>query len=246
MSKLRLQKIIANAGICSRRKAEILLIQNRVGINGKIAKLGDKADPELDEILLDNYPLGIKKNNHKLILLNKPKGVISTCNDPQGRITVLDLLPKGLQKGLHPIGRLDIESRGAILLTNHGQLTMELTHPRYFHSKTYHVLIQGILSLNTLREWRNGIMLDGKRTMKASVELLDSTMNTSLLEVTLKEGRNRQIRRVSELFGHKVIDLERTAIGELQLNGLKEGSWRNLKGIDKKLLLENSKYQHKI
>ena len=231
MSKLRLQKIIANAGICSRRKAENLLIQERVEINGKIAKLGDKADPKVDQILLDNYPI-ITSHNYKLILLNKPKGVISTCHDNQGRVTVIDLLPKKLQKGLYPIGRLDMESRGAILITNHGELTMELTHPSYSHTKTYHVLVNGIPSTNTLKEWRDGVILNGKITSEASVELLDSKKSRSLLKITLKEGRNRQIRKTAELFGHKVIDLKRIAIGSLQLNGLREGAWRELEEVE--------------
>ena len=237
MSKLRVQKIIASAGICSRRKAEDLLIQARVEINGKTAKLGDKADPEIDQILLDNYPI-ITSCSYKLILLNKPKGIISTCHDNQGRVTILDLLPQNLKKGLYPIGRLDMDSRGAILLTNHGQLTMELTHPSYSHKKTYHVLIQGIPSENTLEEWRNGVILNGIITRKASVDLLDSTKNRSLLEITLQEGRNRQIRKTAELLGHKVIDLKRTAIGGLKLNNLEEGGWRELKEIEWNLLKE--------
>ena len=237
MSKLRLQKILANAGICSRRKAEVLLIQKRVEINGKTAKLGDKADPISDEILLDKHPL-ISSKNYKLILLNKPKGIISTCKDPQGRITVLDLIPEELQKGLHIVGRLDLESRGAILLSNYGELTMQLTHPRYAHTKTYHVLINGIPSKKTLRNWSDGVILDGKKTMRASIELLEATISKSLLEITLVEGRNRQIRRVSESFGHRVIDLKRTAIGKLELNNLKEGSWRKLEEKEWKLPLK--------
>ena len=241
MSKLRLQKIIASAGICSRRKAENLLTQKRIEINGKTAKLGDKADPETDQIRLDNYPI-VTTCNYKLILLNKPKGVITSCYDDQGRITVLDLLPKELRKGLYPIGRLDMESRGAILLTNHGELTMKLTHPSYSHSKTYQVLISGIPSTNTLKEWRDGVVLNGRSTRKASVELLDSTKHKSLLRITLKEGRNRQIRKTADLFGHKVIDLKRIAIGGLQLNNLREGSWRELEEIEWNLLKDKSIY----
>ena len=241
MSKLRLQKIIASAGICSRRKAENLLIEARVEINGKTAKLGDKADPKVDQILLDKNPI-TTNCNYKLILLNKPKGVISSCYDNQGRVTVLDLLPKKLQKGLYPIGRLDMESRGAILLTNNGELTMKLTHPSYSHSKTYQVLIHGVPSTNTLNEWSNGVMLNGRISRKASVELLDSRNHRSLLRIILKEGRNRQIRKTAELFGHKVIDLKRTAIGELELNSLSEGNWREIEEIEWPLLIEKSKH----
>ncbi len=241
MSKVRLQKILANAGICSRRKAEDLLIQQRVEVNGKVAKLGDKADPELDEILLDHHPL-IKCQNHILILLNKPKGIISTCKDPQGRVTVLDMIPKRLQKGLHPVGRLDLESRGAILLTNNGKLTMELTHPRYSHTKSYRVLVDGIPSEQTLELWRRGVSLNGKKTIRASIELLDTSISQSLLEIILVEGRNRQIRRVAELFGLKVIDLKRTAIGELKLNNLEEGRWRKVDEKEMSLLRKVAQY----
>ncbi len=227
MSQIRLQKLIAEAGICSRRKAEILVAKNRVMINGKTAKIGDKADPEIDEILIDKNPL-LARSDYKVFLINKPKGVISTCNDPYGRKTVLSLLPKKFRKGLHPVGRLDFESRGAIILTNNGVLTLHLTHPRYFHAKTYQVLVEGIPSEKTLIKWRNGIMLDEKRTMKASVQSLESVHKKTLLKIILREGRYRQIRRVAESLGHPVIDLQRTAICHLELNDLKEGNWRKI------------------
>jgi len=242
MTKYRLQKIIAEAGICSRRKAETLLNQNRVIINGKTARLGDKADPELDKIVIDSFPL-VNKSEHKVILLNKPIGVISTCHDPQGRNTVLGLLPTKLRKGLHPVGRLDLNSRGAILLTNQGKLTLHLTHPRYLHTKTYHVWIEGIPVENALKEWRDGVNLNGQTTMKTSVQLLKSEKNKSLLKVILQEGRNRQIRRVAELLGHPVIDLKRTAIGCLELKNLKEGQWRELSIEECGLLIKSSKYK---
>ena len=227
MNKVRLQKIISEAGICSRRKAEALLIEKRVTINGKKAGLGDKADPNVDEIYVDDY----KVQNilqETVILLNKPIGVISTCNDPQGRITVLDLLPEERRKGLYPVGRLDLDSRGAILLTNNGDLTLKLTHPSYSHSKTYRVIVEGLPSSYTLKKWREGVMLNGKRTLKASIKLIQSNQNKSILEVILREGRNRQIRKVGALLGHPVIDLQRIAIGNIKLENLKEGNWRNL------------------
>ena len=227
MNKVRLQKIISEAGICSRRKAEALLIAKRVTINGKKAELGDKADPNVDEIYVDDY----KVQNilqETVILLNKPIGVISTCNDPQGRITVLDLLPEERRKGLYPVGRLDLDSRGAILLTNNGDLTLKLTHPSYSHSKTYRVIVEGLPSSHTLKKWREGVMLNGKRTLKASIKFIQSNQSKSMLEVILREGRNRQIRKVGALLGHPVIDLQRIAIGNIQLENLKEGNWREL------------------
>ena len=240
MAKLRLQKIIADAGICSRRKAEILLTQRRVVINGQPAKLGDKADPIIDEIIVDKYLLD-KKLSRKVILLNKPVGVISTCSDPYGRTTVLSLVPPILRKGLYPVGRLDSNSRGAIILTNNGELTLQLTHPRFSHKKTYHVWIKGLPSRKTIKRWRSGVDLNGKITMRASVELLQSTKTKSLLQIIMKEGRNKQIRRVAELLGHSVIDLQRTAIGELQLKDLKEGSWRHLESKELDLLTNPSR-----
>ena len=228
MTKQRLQKIIAEAGICSRRKAEILLTQNRVRVNGKEAKLGEKADPDSDKIFIDDYRLQ-NTLEEKVILLNKPVGVISTCDDPQGRLTVLDLLPTEERRGLHPIGRLDLHSRGAILLTNQGGLTMQLTHPRYSHTKTYRVWVEGVPSKITLDAWRDGVMLSGKNTLKAEVELIESKTEKSLLNIVLKEGRNRQIRKVASILGHQVIDLQRIAIGNIKLNNLEEGTWREVK-----------------
>ena len=226
---------MSEAGICSRRKAEIFLSEERVTINGVTAQLGDKADPEKDQISIDNYPI-LVKSKPKLILLNKPIGVITTCSDPYRRVTVLELIPSVIRKGLHPVGRLDINSRGAILLTNNGMLTLELTHPRYSHSKTYQIWVEGVPSEAQIEKWRNGIMLDGKITRKAYIELLKSEESKSLLKVELKEGRNRQIRRVAELLGHRVLDLQRTAIGPISLNGLKEGSWRELTKAEWSLL----------
>ncbi len=237
MTKVRLQKIIAEAGLCSRRKAEILLTQKRVVINGQIAQLGEKADPDLDTIFVDDYRLS-KNYKFKVFLVNKPRGVISTCHDPYRRKTVLELLPPIHRKGLHLVGRLDLNSRGAILLTNHGELTLHLTHPRYSHTKTYHVWVKGIPSKNTIKEWRNGVNLNGLYTKKASVKLLDLKQNKCLLRIILKEGRNRQIRRVAELLGHQVIDLQRTSIGGLELCDLQEGSWRELKQEEWNILMK--------
>ncbi|MFL0729586.1 MAG: pseudouridine synthase [Prochlorococcus sp.] len=227
MTQQRLQKLIAAAGLCSRRHAEQLLLKERVRINGLIAKLGDKADPEIDNISVDGVPL-IPQTETKVLLLNKPAGVITSCHDPYGRPTVLSLLPITISKGLHPVGRLDADSRGALLITNHGELTLRLTHPRYAHAKTYQVLVQGKPSDITLAHWRDGVMLDKKTTLPTELELLQSDTNQSLLKVVLREGRNRQIRRVADQLGHPVIDLQRTAIANIALEALAEGSWREL------------------
>ena len=224
----RIQKIISSAGICSRRNAESLVIQERVKINGRKALIGEKADPILDNITLDGNSLS-PPNEIIVILLNKPIGFITSCHDPFGRKTVLDLIPSKLKEGLHPIGRLDKNSRGALLLTSNGELTLKLTHPRYLHTKTYKVWVKGNPSIISIQKWSEGIFLDGKKTLPAKVDLLEVLPNKSLLKIILREGRKRQIRRVAYTLGHPVIDLQRTAIDEIELNGLEEGKWRKLK-----------------
>ena len=223
----RLQKLMSAAGHCSRRQAEQLLRQGRVEVNGTIARLGDQADPETDLICVDGTPLA-KGAADRVLLLNKPPGVISSCHDPQGRDTVLDLIPSELRRGLHPVGRLDADSRGALLLSNQGELTLKLTHPRYAHSKTYRVTVTGTPDPTTLERWSQGVELDGSRTLPACVRLLRSEPEQSTLEVILREGRNRQIRRIASLLGHSVIDLQRVAIGGLALGSMAEGCWREL------------------
>jgi len=223
----RLQKLMSAAGHCSRRQAEELLRQGRVEVNGRTAGLGDQADPEIDQVCVDGSPLA-KNTMERVLLLNKPPGVISSCHDPQGRETVLDLIPPDLRQGLHPVGRLDADSRGALLLSNQGELTLKLTHPRYAHSKTYRVTLSGTPSRSRLQRWRQGVELDGSRTLPASVTLLHSQGDHSVLEVILREGRNRQIRRIASLLGYAVLDLQRVAIGGLTLGSIEQGCWREL------------------
>ena len=165
-------------------------------MNGQVATVGDQADPACDQILVDGKPLP-GNTKQTVLLINKPMGVISSCHDPQGRPAVLELIPTALRQGLHPVGRLDVDSRGALLLSNHGDLTLKLTHPRYEHQKTYRVTVAGTPSRESLQRWRDGIELDGSRTLPASVHLMSSQRGNSRLEVTLREGRNRQIRRTA-------------------------------------------------
>ena len=223
----RLQKLIATAGLCSRRHAEDLLRQGRVRVNNQIAQIGDKADPSRDRICIDGQPMRAAEPP-RLLLLNKPQGVISSCHDPQGRPIVLDLLPADLRRGLHPVGRLDADSRGALLLTNQGQLTLQLTHPRYAHTKTYRVWVKGRPQRASLERWRRGLPLEGRITQPALVRCLEWNQKHTLLEVELREGRNRQIRRIAEQLGHPVVDLQRIAIATITLGSLPEGRWRPL------------------
>ncbi len=239
MKEERLQKIIANSGFCSRRKAEDLLTQGRVTINGRLAKVGDKANPHLDKISIDRSVVNLY-SDCRVILLNKPLGVISSCNDTHGRETVLEMLPINLRKGLYPIGRLDLNSRGAIILTNHGELALKLTHPRYSHKKTYLVWVKGKPSIHALTKWRKGIMLDNKITMSSAVEILESSTTKTLLKIILSEGRNRQIRRIADYLGHPVVDLFRTEIAGIRLKNLKEGQWREVEKQEWSSLLTSS------
>ena len=228
MSHIRLQKIISESGLLSRRKADLLIKQGRVQLNGRQAIIGEKANPYSDHILVDGKDLP-KKLNHKVFLLNKPYGFISSCQDNYGRKTILSLIPSDLRIGIHPVGRLDSDSRGAILLTNNGDLTLRLTHPKYSHTKTYLVWVSGKPTQSTLDDWRKGVLLDNRLTMPANIKVMDTINQKTLLKVILKEGRNRQIRRIASLFGHPVKDLQRIAISNIKLNGLQEGKWRELK-----------------
>tara|TARA_B100000965_G_C19494052_1_gene714388 strand:+ start:328 stop:1041 length:714 start_codon:yes stop_codon:yes gene_type:complete len=228
MTLIRLQKIISESGLLSRRKADLLIKQGRVTLNGRQAIIGEKADPYSDQILVDGKDLP-KKLNNKVFLLNKPLGVISSCQDNHGRKTILSLIPQNLRNGIHPVGRLDSDSRGAILLTNNGDLTLRLTHPKFLHTKTYLVWVSGNPSQSILDNWRNGISLDGKMTIPATIEVKEKMKKKTLLKIILKEGRNRQIRKIANLIGHPVQDLQRIAISNIKLNGLEEGKWRELK-----------------
>jgi 23S rRNA pseudouridine2605 synthase len=234
----RLQKILSQWGIASRRRAEQLILAGRVRVNGTVATLGQTAEPTTDRIEVDGKLITVQGRPEPVyLLLNKPVGVVSTCYDPQGRPTVLELLPPQLREceGIHPVGRLDIESSGALLLTNDGELTFQLTHPRHSISKTYLVWVRGQTSNSVLDAWRNGIDLDGKYTLPAQVTALKYHDNHTLLEVVLTEGRNRQIRRMATQLGHPVTDLHRIRIGGISIEGnssLAIGSHRELRPIE--------------
>lgn len=220
MSDERLQKILAQWGIASRRLAEQMIVAGRVRVNGNIARLGQKANPDRDLIEVDGVP--VKPTDRPAcvyLLLNKPAGVVSTCHDPRARSKVLDLLPPKLRygQGIHPVGRLDADSTGALLLTNNGKLTFCLTHPRHLIAKTYQVWVRGDPPETILQAWRQGIILSGRKTLPAKVRILDRAGDQTLLEIILSEGRNRQIRRIAEQLGYPVVRLHRTAIGPILL-----------------------------
>jgi 23S rRNA pseudouridine2605 synthase len=218
----RVQKILSQWGIASRREAEQMIMAGRVRLNGTIATLGQKASLQSDRLEVDGVLIQPNQRPQLIyLLLNKPAGVVSTCYDPQNRQTVVDLLSAELKQGqgIHPVGRLDTDSTGALLLTNDGELTFHLTHPRHEIAKTYHVWVEGKLSTPTLQHWRQGVMLDGCMTLPADVEVLKRQADRqTLLQIILREGRNRQIRRVAEQLGHPVKQLHRIAIGTIQLS----------------------------
>ena len=237
----RVQKLLSQWGIASRRQAEQMILAGRVQLNGTIAQLGQKANPAIDQIAVDG--IFIKPTHRPLstyLLLNKPAGVLSTCIDPWQRPTVLDLLPGSLNEGngIHPVGRLDADSTGALLLTNDGALTFYLTHPRHHIPKTYEVWVEGYPAETVLQRWRQGVMLAGRRTLPTKVTVLKQPpQGKTLLQVILTEGRNRQIRRVAEQLGHPVLHLHRTAIGPIQLQPLgaaklQSGHYRPLKDTE--------------
>lgn len=221
----RLQKILASAGLGSRRACEELLRQGRVAVNGQIAHLGQSADPGRDRITVDGKPIQGRKK-HTYIALYKPVGVVSTARDEEGRQAVVDLVPSAAR--LYPVGRLDMLSEGLILLTDDGDLALRLTHPRYGHSKEYHVRVAGYVSAQTVEQWRQGVLLEDGKTAPAEVTVLRREKSGTWLRVVLHEGRNREIRRVAELLGYSIQKLIRTRIGPVRLGRLQPGEWRYL------------------
>jgi 23S rRNA pseudouridine2605 synthase len=222
----RLQKILARTGYGSRRKCEELIVSGRVLLNGHPAGLGNKADPATDSILVDGQKL---RETEKLIyvLLNKPRGILTTTSDPERRKIVRDLVP--IPGTLHPVGRLDADSEGMLVLTNDGNLTNKLTHPRYEHEKEYHVMVDGFPDENQLTKWRDGMVLkDGFYTNPADVFILSKTAKGTWLRVILKEGHKRQIREMGAVSGLTVMRIIRVRVGRLLLGSLKPGEWRYL------------------
>lgn len=227
--KERVQKLMAQANIGSRRACEDLISQGRVRVNGDVITLGDKADPQKDIIHVDGERLNLSQHAHVYIALNKPRNVISTSKAHRGdkRKTIYDLVD--VPGHLFAIGRLDADSEGLIVLTNDGDMANHLTHPRYRHTKTYRVTVYGTPTPDALENWQNGIFLDEEgRTAPCVVEVLKSEGGLSILKVIMTEGKKRQIRRVAGQLGYPVRKLVRTHIGKLSLGALASGTWREL------------------
>ena len=232
----RLQKIISGYGIASRRQAEKMLLEGRVSVNGATASLGDCADDEKDLISIDGKPL-ITRPKNIYLMLNKPRGYVTTLRDEQGRRNVSDLVQDcGVR--VYPVGRLDQYSEGLLLLTNDGELTSRLTHPKGNIEKVYHVWVSGFHD-SALKKLRSSIEIDGKRTIPASVRVLSVNEDNAMLEFTLYEGRNRQIRRLCEYAQVRVTRLKRVQEGSLRLGKLPVGQWRFLSNQEIEMLLND-------
>lgn len=241
---IRLQKYLAQCGIASRRKSEAIITAGRVSVDGKIVTgMGLKINPEIQKVMVDNK-LVEPENTKIYILLNKPVGYVTTLSDPQGRPIVTDLV-QSAEERLFPVGRLDLDTEGALILTNDGQFAQKIQHPSHSVTKTYEALVSGFPSSAVLKTLEKGIDLDGKKTAPANFSLISKKKHSSLLKITLHEGRKRQIRRMCAAAGHPVITLKRIAYGSLFLGKLPKGSYRSLTPKDLKKIFKNIPLQMK-
>lgn len=223
---MRLSRYIAASGITSRRKAEELIKEGRVKVNGLLVKeVGFTINESQDKVELDNEPLKMQKNVY--ILLYKPPGYLSTVTDERGRPTVLDLLP-GIRQRIYPVGRLDYDTEGLLLLSNDGDFTYLMTHPRHEIEKTYEAMVSGQVGHDALNRLREGVLIDGRVTSPAAVRILKRSRDHTLLEIRIHEGRKRQVKKMCAEVGHPVISLKRTAVGGLTLGNLAPGNYRYL------------------
>jgi len=228
----RLQKILAKAGIASRRKAEELIRAGRVAVDGMVIReLGFKVDPEQSSITFDGYPVTYEEKIY--LLLNKPTGYVTTLSDPQGRPIVTDLL-HGISQRVFPVGRLDYDTEGALILTNDGALGQFIQHPRYEVNKTYVATVSGTPSGKKIRQLETGIVVDGYKTWPAKVRILEQKKAETILELTIHEGKKRQVRKMLAAIDHPVKSLKRTAYGNLRLGNLQQGKYRHLTKNDLK------------
>ena len=226
---LRLQKLISQAGVASRRAAEKLIAEGRVTVNGEtVTEMGTKADPARDDIRVDGRRIKATERL-RYILLYKPAGYVTTRSDPQHRRTVIDLL-RGVREYVYPVGRLDYDTQGILLVTNDGDLAAKLTHPRHQVDRTYEASVSGMPDDEAIDRLRRGIPLDGRRTRPADVLLVNKGRRdrNGVLIITIREGRNRQVRRMLDAVGHPVESLRRIRFGPLGIRGLRPGDWRDL------------------
>jgi pseudouridine synthase len=242
---MRLNKLLSTAGVASRRAADTLIAQGRVEVNRRVVTtLGTQVDPESDEVRVDGRRVNARVEPRHL-LLYKPRGVVSTRSDPQKRRTVVDIVAAaGIRGYFYPVGRLDFDSEGLILLTNDGAFAERITHPRYEVERTYEAVVAGVPDERDLARLSRGVEIDGRRTLPARVTLLRTLEGRAgrqgVIEITLREGRNRQVRKMCDAIAHPVDRLRRTAIGPLTARGLKPGEVRDLTPAELKALLAAS------
>lgn len=234
MTEMRLQKYLAEAGVASRRKSEELIVQGRVEVNGtKITELGTRVVPG-DIVKVDGKAVR-REEKQVYIMLNKPAGFVTTSKDQFSRKTVLDLI-QGVEERIYPVGRLDYETSGLLLLTNDGELAFKLTHPGHQIEKVYHARISGFLDEKEIKSLEKGIKIEDYVTAPAKARLVEKLTDGSVWEITIHEGRNRQVRKMFEALGRTVLKLRRVATGPLKLEGLEEGKWRFLHDKEVKAL----------
>ena len=240
MEEVRLQKYLANCGIASRRKAEELIINGKISVNGKvITEFGTKINPSVDKVLYNGKEVKLEDEN-VYILLNKPIGYVTTAKDQFGRDSVMDLVK--VKERIVPVGRLDMYTSGALILTNDGDFVYQVTHPKHEIEKTYTVTIKGIVTNEEIERLRKGVKIEEYITKEAKVKILktDEEKKQSRLEITIHEGKNRQVRKMCEAIGHKVLALHRSKIAGIGVKDLKLGKWRYLSKTEvNKILNQN-------
>jgi 23S rRNA pseudouridine2605 synthase len=233
----RLQKVLAKAGVASRRRAEELIRQGKVRVDGRIVtEMGTKVDSETQNIECDGVAL-VSREEKVYILLHKPTGYLSTVDDPQGRPIVTDLL-KNIKERVYPVGRLDLNTEGALLLTNDGELSQKILHPSHEVNKTYVAKVKGVPGRKKLQALSKGIELEGRKTWPASIKVLKTEAQSTVIQIIIHEGRKRQVRKMFEAIGHPVLALKRTAYGQLELGGLGPGKYRFLTPRDIKFIFD--------
>ena len=225
---VRLQKYIAMSGAASRRAAEVMITDGRVSVNGAVVKeLGTKVEIGADSVMLDGKKIKPEIKKY-YIMLNKPVGYVSTVSDQFDRPTVIDLIGEEIKTRVFPVGRLDYDTEGLLLLTNDGDFTYEVTHPKFHMNKTYVVTLKGGITIKGINALRRGITIEDYKTSPAEVEILSAEKGTTVIEITIHEGKNRQVRKMMEAVGCKVIGLKRISIGGVELGNLPNGRWRYL------------------
>ena len=240
MEEMRLQKFLANSGICSRRSAEKLITDGKIQINGIIVtELGTKINPDIDTVLYNGKEVK-PVNKHIYILLNKPIGCVTTVKEQFGRPTVIDLV-KGIDAKLLPVGRLDMYTSGALILTNDGDFIYKVTHPKNEVEKTYNATVRGIVTREDIEKLEKGVEIEDYTSGKAKAKILktDELKNFSRIQITIHEGKNREVRKICEAIGKPVIALHRARIGNIDVKDLKLGTWRHLRENEIKSLINN-------